>query len=38
MSNDILVPKIGYFNIIEIIEVLINEGQEIEKGDTVITL
>ena len=38
MSNDILVPNIGDFNNVEIIEVLINEGQEIEKGDTVITL
>ena len=38
MSNDILVPNIGDFNNVEIIEVLIKEGQEIEKGDTVITL
>ena len=38
MSNDILVPNIGDFNNVEIIEVLINEGQQIEKGDTVITL
>jgi len=38
MSNDILVPNIGDFKNVEIIEVLIKEGQEIEKGDTVITL
>jgi pyruvate/2-oxoglutarate dehydrogenase complex dihydrolipoamide acyltransferase (E2) component len=38
MSNDILVPNIGDFNNVEIIEVLIKEGQEIVKGDTVITL
>ena len=38
MSNDILVPNIGDFNNVEIIEVLIKEGQKIEKGDTVITL
>ena len=38
MSNDILVPNIGDFNNVEIIEVLIKEGQEIEKGETVITL
>lgn len=38
MSNEILVPNIGDFNNVEIIEVLIKEGQKIEKGDTVITL
>ena len=38
MPNDILVPNIGDFNNVEIIEVLIKEGQDVEKGDTIITL
>jgi len=38
MPKDILVPNIGDFKNIEIIEVLIKEDQEIEKGDTIITL
>ena len=31
MSNDILVPNIGDFKNVEIIEVLLEEGQQIEK-------
>jgi pyruvate dehydrogenase E2 component (dihydrolipoamide acetyltransferase) len=38
MTKDILVPNIGDFKNIEIIEILIKEGQEIKKGDAVITL
>ena len=38
MAEDILVPNIGDFKNVEIIEVLIKEGQEIEKGDAIITL
>ena len=32
MAQDILVPNIGDFKSVEIIEVLIKEGQEIAKG------
>ena len=38
MTKDILVPNIGDFKNVEIIEILIKEGQEIKKGDAVITL
>ena len=38
MAQDILVPNIGDFKSVEIIEVLIKEGQEIEKGDPIIML
>ncbi len=38
MAQDILVPNIGDFKNVEIIEVLIKEGQEVEKGDAIITL
>jgi pyruvate dehydrogenase E2 component (dihydrolipoamide acetyltransferase) len=38
MAQDILVPNIGDFKSVEIIEVLIQEGQEIEKGDPIIML
>jgi len=38
MAKDILVPSIGDFKSVEIIEILIKEGQEIKKGDPVITL
>jgi pyruvate dehydrogenase E2 component (dihydrolipoamide acetyltransferase) len=38
MAQDILVPNIGDFKSIEIIEVLIKEGQEVEKGDPIIML
>jgi pyruvate dehydrogenase E2 component (dihydrolipoamide acetyltransferase) len=38
MAQDILVPNIGDFKSVEIIEVLIKEGQEIAKGDPIIML
>jgi len=38
MAQDILVPNIGDFKSVEIIEVLIKEGQEVEKGDPIIML
>ena len=34
----IVVPNIGDFNEVEVIEVLVKEGQEIKKDDSVITL
>ena len=38
MVNELKVPDIGDFKNVEIIEVLIKEGDQIKKGDTVITL
>ena len=38
MTKDILVPNIGDFKNVEIIEILIKEGQEIKKEDAIITL
>jgi pyruvate dehydrogenase E1 component len=38
MVNELKVPDIGDFKNVEIIEVLIREGDQIQKGDTVITL
>ena len=35
---DIKVPNIGDFKDVEIIEVLVHNGQEIRKGDSIITL
>ena len=35
---DIKVPNIGDFKDVEIIEILVKEGQEINKGDSIITL
>ena len=35
---DIKVPNIGDFKDVEIIEILVKKGQEINKGDSVITL
>ena len=35
---DIKVPNIGDFKDVEIIEVLVQNGQEISKGDSIITL
>jgi pyruvate dehydrogenase E2 component (dihydrolipoamide acetyltransferase) len=37
-EQKILVPNIGDFKEVEVIEVLVKEGQEIKKGDSVITL
>mgnify|MGYP003334476985 FL=1 len=38
MVNELKVPDIGDFKNVEIIEVLIKEGDQIKKGDPVITL
>ena len=38
MSEKVLVPNIGDFKDVEIIEVLVKEGDEISKGETIITL
>ena len=38
MSQDITVPDIGDFESVEIIEVLIKEGDSIKKDDPVVTL
>ena len=38
MKKDILVPDIGDFDNVEIIEVLIKEGQKIQKNDSIVTL
>ena len=35
---DIKVPNIGDFKDVEIIEILVKKGQEINKGDSIITL
>ena len=35
---DLIVPNIGDFKNVEIIEVLIKVGNDVEKNDTVITL
>ena len=38
MTEKILVPNIGDFKNVEIIEVLVKEGDKINKGDPIITL
>ena len=39
MSNkDLIVPNIGDFKDVEVIEVLINEGDNIKKNDPLITI
>ena len=38
MKKDILVPDIGDFDNVEIIEVLVKEGQKIKKNDSIVTL
>ena len=38
MKTDILVPDIGDFENVEIIEVLVKEGQKIQKNDSIVTL
>ena len=35
MKKDILVPDIGDFDNVEIIEVLVKEGQKIQKNDSI---
>ena len=37
-EQKIVVPNIGDFKEVEVIEVLVKEGQEIKKDDSVITL
>ena len=38
MKKNILVPDIGDFENVEIIEVLVKEGQKIQKNDSIVTL
>ena len=38
MGNIIKVPNIGDFKEVEIIEILVKEGDQINKGDPIITL
>ena len=38
MSEKLLVPDIGEFENVEIIELLVKEGQEIKKNDPVVTI
>ena len=38
LTKDLKVPNIGEFDNVEVIEVLINEGQKIEKNDPLITI
>ena len=38
MKKDILVPDIGDFENVEIIEVLVKEGQKIQKNDSIVTV
>ena len=38
MSKEILVPDIGDFESVEIIEILVKTGDKIKKNDSVVTL
>ena len=38
MAQDILVPNIGDFKDVEIIEILVKEGDTVSKGDPMITI
>ena len=38
MSEKLLVPDIGEFENVEVIELLVNEGQEIKKNDPIVTI
>ena len=38
MSEKLLVPDIGDFENVEVIELLVKEGEEIAKNDPVVTL
>ena len=38
MSKKLLVPDIGDFENVEVIEILVREGQEIKKNDPVVTI
>ena len=37
-EQKVLIPNIGDFKEVEIIEVLVKEGQEIKKGESIVTL
>jgi len=38
MSLELLIPDIGDFDNVEIIEILVKKGQKINKNDSVVTL
>ena len=38
MSNKLLVPDIGEFENVEVIELLVKEGQELKKNDPVVSI
>ena len=38
MSEKLLVPDIGEFENVEVIELLVKEGQEIKKNDPIVTI
>ena len=38
MKKDVLVPDIGDFENVEIIEVLVKEGQKIQNNDSIVTV
>ena len=38
MTEKLLVPDIGDFENVEVIEILVKEGQEIKKNDPVVTI
>ena len=38
MTEKLLVPDIGDFKNVEVIELLVKEGQEIQEGDPIITI
>ena len=38
MTEKLLVPDIGEFEGVEVIEILVQEGQEIKKNDKIVTI
>ena len=38
MTEKLLVPDIGEFEKVEVIELLVKEGQEIKKNDPIVTI
>ena len=38
MTEKLLVPDIGEFEGVEVIEILVQEGQEIQKNDPIVTI
>ena len=38
MTEKLLVPDIGEFEGVEVIEILVQEGQEIKKNDPIVTI